>query len=252
MSAGHLGAIIGDMSEDGIDPRVAKGLATALFVAVGVAVPLVLLRGRHPPARPPRTPRMALDAAALGTARARDRHRAGPGGRGARQVDGSSFRKSLIIQLQSSRLVGRKAVTGARHDRELSVRHRRVHRMDVVGADLALVVGEHEQRRRLDRREILRGERRCAMVLVVEAVPTRRASARGRAATPRRGGRPERRKRPGPEDRARRGATRRSGTRPRRRRGPRPGPAAPARPAGQRGRPPSARRGARDPRPPAR
>ena len=42
MSAGHLGAIIGGMSEDRIDPRIAKGLATALFVAVGVSVPLLL------------------------------------------------------------------------------------------------------------------------------------------------------------------------------------------------------------------
>lgn len=42
MSTGRVRPIIGGMSEGRIDPRVAKGLATAVLVALLVAIPLLL------------------------------------------------------------------------------------------------------------------------------------------------------------------------------------------------------------------
>ena len=55
--------------------------------------------------------------------------------------------------------------------RQLCVGERAVHRVDVVDLHLALVVGEHEQGRSGDGREVLGGQRRRAVMFVVEAGP---------------------------------------------------------------------------------
>ena len=76
----------------------------------------------------------------------------------------------MIMRLQTSGLSARRPcpVPGTR---QLCVGERAVHRVDVVDLHLALVVGEHEQGRSGDGREVLGGQRRRAVMFVVEAGP---------------------------------------------------------------------------------